>query len=249
MGRPSLFWLVIISDNYYPVSMKSRPSPPELERVLESAARLQELVPDAVLVGGSAAAWHAGHRISLDHDHVLTDLNQRFDAVLEALEADPGFVLNRAAHGKIILGELGGIETGIRQLIRTVPLETERITLSSGQQVVVPTIAEALRIKAYLALKRNQTRDYLDIAALSASMGTGNAAQVLRDIDRFYADVERGEDAVSAQVARQLAAPRPRDASVTTQLRTYKGIQPPWDSWANVRAALADLAAAMVEGN
>jgi len=229
--------------------MAPKPPSPDLARVLESAARLQQLVPDAVLVGGSAAAWHAGHRISLDHDHVLADLNQRFDAVLDALEADPEFVLNRAAHGKIILGELGGIETGIRQLIRTVPLETERITLPSGQEVVVPTIAEALRIKSYLALKRNQTRDYLDIAALASTMGIDAAAYVLRDIDRFYADRERGEDAVSSQVARQLAAPRPRDASVTRQLRTYKGIQPPWNDWATIRAALADLAAAMVGGD
>jgi hypothetical protein len=228
----------------------NRKSPaPQLTQVLESAARLQQLVPDAVLVGGSAAAWHAGHRISFDHDHVLTDLNQRFDAVLEALEADPAFVLNRAAHGKIILGELGGIETGIRQLIRKVPLETERIDLPSGHTLVVPTISEALRIKAYLALKRNQTRDYLDIAALATDMGTENAARVLRDIDRFYADVARGEEAVSSQVARQLAAPHPKDASVTRQLRDYKGIQPPWDSWANVRSALAGLAAAMVEGD
>lgn len=214
--------------------------------MLESAARLQKLVPDAVLAGDSAAAWHAGHRISFDHDHVLVDLNQRFDAVLEALEADPEFVLNRVSHGRLILGELGGIETGVRQLIRTVPLETERIALPSGHALVVPTIAEALRIKAYLALKRNQTRDYLDIAALASDMGIGNAARVLRDIDRFYADVIRGEDAVSSQVARQLAAPQPRDASVTRELHRYKGIQPPWDSWANVCAALAALAAAMV---
>ncbi len=214
--------------------------------MLESAARLQKLVPDAVLARDSAAAWHAGHRISIDHDHVLVDLNQRFDAVLEALEADPEFVLNRVSHGRLILGELGGIATGVRQLIRTVPLETERIALPSGHALVVPTIAEALRIKAYLALKRNQTRDYLDIAALASDMGIGNAARVLRDIDRFYADVIRGEDAVSSQVARQLAAPQPRDASVTRELHRYKGIQPPWDSWANVCAALAALAAAMV---
>ncbi|MGW6426478.1 hypothetical protein ACWF82_27715 [Nocardia sp. NPDC055053] len=46
----------------------------ELVAVLESAARLQVLVPDAVLVGGSAAALYAGHRDSYDHDHVLRDL-------------------------------------------------------------------------------------------------------------------------------------------------------------------------------
>jgi hypothetical protein len=77
-------------------------------------------------------------------------------------------------------------------------------------------------------------------------MGTDNAARVLRDIDRFYADVARGEDAVSSQVARQLAAPQPKDVSVTRQLQSYKGIQPPWDSWADVCDELARLAAAMV---
>jgi hypothetical protein len=55
----------------------------ELVRVLESAARLQEVLPDAVLVGGSAAALWANHRSSFDHDHVLGDLSTRFDAVLK----------------------------------------------------------------------------------------------------------------------------------------------------------------------
>ncbi len=102
---------------------------PDLVQVLESAARLQELVPDAVLVGGSAAALYAGHRGSYDHDHVLGDLAQRFDVVLEAVESTAGWVTNRVTPGKVVLG---GIETGIRQLIRRRPLETRRITLPSG---------------------------------------------------------------------------------------------------------------------
>ena len=81
---------------------------PTLTRVLEAAARLQELVPDAVLVGGSAAALYAGHRDSYDHDHVVADLADRFDAVLEAVESQDGWVTNRVIPGKIILGELGG---------------------------------------------------------------------------------------------------------------------------------------------
>ena len=43
---------------------------PEWEAVLAAAARLQTLVPDAVLVGGTAAAYHARHRVSFDDDHV-----------------------------------------------------------------------------------------------------------------------------------------------------------------------------------
>jgi hypothetical protein len=91
--------------------------------VLESAAKLQEVVPDAVLVGGSAAALWANHRFSDDHDHVLQDLSDRFDAVLGAIEATDGWVTNRVTPGKIILGGRVDIESGVRQLIRNKPLE------------------------------------------------------------------------------------------------------------------------------
>ena len=111
---------------------------PTLRRVLEAAARLQELVPDAVLVGGSAAALYAGHRDSYDHDHVVADLADRFDAVLEAVESQDGWVTNRVIPGKIILGELGGIETGIRQLIRRTPLELATFSLPSGHVLTRP---------------------------------------------------------------------------------------------------------------
>ena len=45
---------------------------------------------------------------------------------------------------------------------------------------MVPTAAETLRTKAWLALTRNQTRDYLDIAALADHIGFDEAAAVLR---------------------------------------------------------------------
>ena len=61
-----------------------------LEEVLASAARLQAVVPDAVLVGGSAAAYYAGHRESFDHDPVLPDLADRYEQVLEAVGARCG---------------------------------------------------------------------------------------------------------------------------------------------------------------
>ena len=115
--------------------------------MLESAARLQEVVPDAVLVGGSAAALWANHRSSYDHDHVLQDLSARFDAVLEAIEATDGWVTNRVTPGKIILGELGDIESGVRQLIRNRPLEVTEVTLPSGHVLRVPTPDGTLRMK------------------------------------------------------------------------------------------------------
>lgn len=217
---------------------------PSLEDVLEKAARLQELVPGAVLVGGSAAALHAHHRESLDHDHVVADLAERFDAILQNLEALGDWSMTRAQPGKIILGELGGIETGVRQLLRGRPLETTEIEVR-GKRLVVPTAAEILRIKAWLALSRNQTRDYLDIAALAESIGLDDAAAVLQGIDDYYADINTRPEAVATQLVKQLADPRPRDTEVTTQLASYKALDPRWHDWSTVKAVLADLAERM----
>lgn len=214
--------------------------------VLRSAARLQQLVPDAVLVGGSAAVLYAGHRASYDHDHVVADLAERFDAVLEALESDPEWVLNRAVPGKILLGSLGDIEVGVRQLIRRCPLETQVVDVPGGGSVVAPTPAETLRIKAYLLVKRNQARDYIDVAALSDRFGVRWAADTLADIDSFY-DEGNGDDAsVASQVTRQLGQPRPQDSRTIADLGEYKELAPKWQSWETVVGQCQAIADAMV---
>jgi hypothetical protein len=214
---------------------------PSFDDVLEQAAQLQTLVPGAVLVGGSAAALYAHHRESLDHDHVVTDLAERFDAILENLQALGDWSMIRAQPGKIILGELGGIETGVRQLLRSQPLESTEIEVR-GKRLVIPTAAEILRIKAWLALSRNQTRDYLDIAALAERIGLDEAAAVLRAIDDYYADINHRPEAVVTQLVRQLADPRPRDVEVIGQLASYRALDPRWHDWSTVKAVLADLA-------
>lgn len=221
-----------------------------LEGVLRSAALLQKLVPDAVLVGGTAASYHAGHRHSYDHDHVLDDLATRFDLVLEALEREPEWVTNRVVAGKIVLGSLGGIEAGVRQMIRRHPLDVEEVPVGDGLSVRVPTESECLRIKAFLVVRRNQMRDYLDVAALSAHLGTSEAARILSRIDAYYADLRgsasEAADRVASQVARQLGDPRPADSRSIAQLPRYKGVQPPWDDWKAVRTQCAEVAARML---
>lgn len=214
--------------------------------VLRSAARLQELVPDAVLVGGSAAVLYARHRTSYDHDHVVADLAQRFDAVLGALEADPDWVLNRAVPGKILLGSLGEIEAGIRQLIRRRPLETQVVDVPGDGTVVAPTPEETLRIKAYLLAKRNQARDYIDVAALADRFGIDWAAATLADIDAFYEEGSSGESAVASQVLRQLGQPRPQDSRTTAHLGGYKELTSKWQSWPAVVAQCQAIADAMI---
>jgi hypothetical protein len=218
---------------------------PSFDDVLRKAVEFQRLVPGAVLVGGSAAALHAGHRRSFGHDHVVDDLAERFDTVLEHLEALGDWSLARAQAGKIILGDLGGIETGLRQLIRGRPLEVESVDID-GEPLVVPTIEEIIRVKAWLALTRNQARDYLDIAALSDHFGIERTAEVLVRIDDYYADINERPEAVSTQVARQIAAPRPRDERTTRELSTYKGLAERWHDWRAVCAQLRAVAEGML---
>lgn len=222
------------------------PDDPGFGELLDSAARLQRLVPDAVLVGGSAAALRAGHRISFDHDHVLTDLRDRYDLVLDALEREGDWVTNRARYGKLILGQLGDIEAGVRQLIRARPLETEQVTLRSGATLTVPTADETLRIKGFLIVKRNQVRDYLDVAALADRYGIGTAADILSELDDYYAEQPGKEGAVASQLASQLADPHPRDAATTQRLSGYKDLAARWTDWGQVASVCREVADRML---
>ncbi|CCI54630.1 hypothetical protein [Nostocoides jenkinsii] len=217
---------------------------PGLAAVLLSAARLQGLVPDAVLVGGTAAAVHAGHRLSLDHDHVLCDLAERYAEVVEAVEASEGWVTSLRASSPplTLLESLDGIEAGLRQLRRTRPLEVEDVELGAGVRVRVPTLSEMLRVKAYLIVQRNATRDYLDTAALVDRLGEEPAAAVLARIDDYYADRSNEEDSVLTSLVLRLAEPAPKDPKVTRQLRSYKELDRRWHDWASVVAVCTDVA-------
>ena len=236
------------------MSQTEPPSPDsKLGQVLQSAARLQEAVPDAVLVGGSAAALYAAHRESLDYghnnDHILSDLEQRFEQVLEAIESTEGWVTNRIVPGKIILGALGDIEAGVRQMIRKRPLEIEQIPLPQGRSVRVPTWDETLRIKAWLIVRRNQVRDYLDVAALADSGGRDHAAATLAGIDDWYADQAKSSDGVASQLVRQLADPRPADSSVTAELEHYKNLDRRWHDWQETVEICRDLVSRMLKSD
>lgn len=216
---------------------------PPWDEVLSAAARLQTLVPETVLVGGTAAAIYAGHRFSCDADHVLPDLRERFDTILADLESVAGWQTARVNRPVLILGSLDGIETGIRQLIRDEPLETREIEIA-GQTLRLPTEAETLRIKAVLVLRRNATRDYVDLVALADHLGMDAAVESLRNFDRLYPQPE-GASALQ-QLAIQLADPRPYDLEVA-KLNDYKNLASRWHDWNAVSAVAADIAAAILD--
>jgi hypothetical protein len=196
---------------------------PDWERLLSAERQLQRLVRGSVLVGRSAAAIHAGHRVSLDGDHVLEDLRHRFDQVLADLEAAAGWRTERVRRPVLILGQLDGILTGIRQLRRTRPLETEEIL---GLQI--PTLAEMARIKAWLLATRHAVRDYLDTVVLLERLGEDGTARAFASFDEIYQ--QPGGGSPLAEVVERLVAAEPGDKA-SVDLRNYRGIKPPWNDW------------------
>ncbi len=213
---------------------------PDWERVLSSAARLQRILPEAVLVGGSASAIYAQHRFSQDADHVLSDLKSRFETVLAELESVAGWKTARIQRPVQILGSLDGIETGVRQLIRAESLET-RVINYHGETLTIPTEAEILRIKGVLILKRNATRDYLDFVALAEHMGDAQVVDALERFDTLYPQ-ENGESPLQ-QLQVQLANPLPFDLDeVKPDLSEYKELDPKWHDWKSVKAVCVYLA-------
>ena len=147
-----------------------------------------------------------------------------------------------------IMGSLGGVEAGLRQLRRSRPLETCTVDIAPDLEVTAPTVEETLRIKAYLILQRNQVRDYLDVVTLSAHMGADSAVAVLRDIDDFYVDRSGERGSVLTSLVLQLAEPSPRDVTVTLELARYKGLNPRWHEWSSVVGACRDLALRLADG-
>jgi hypothetical protein len=140
-----------------------------------------------VLVGGTAAALHAGHRRSLD-----------------------------------------GVMTGIRQLRRTRPLETEVV---SGLRV--PTLAEMARIKAWLLATRHTVRDYLDTVVLLERLGEAGAREAFSTFDETCRQ-ETGASPL-VEVVERLTGAAPSDAPAI-DLRTYKGLVAPWNDWGHLAA-------------
>jgi hypothetical protein len=217
---------------------------PDWETLLAHAALLQTKIPAAILVGGTAAAVHAGHRISFDHDHVVKDLAKNYDAAILALESIAGWHTHRRVKGKMVLGNVNKIDAGLRNQRRSAPLETIEI-LVDGRRLRLPTIEEMLRIKSFLLVDRNATRDYLDVAALSHHIGLAKSATALERMNELYADFEAEAGDLLTAVVVKLSLPDPYDLT-DIDLSEYKGIVAPWNSWRAVQEQCASLAGALI---
>ncbi|MBN1961516.1 MAG: hypothetical protein JW841_11265 [Deltaproteobacteria bacterium] len=198
------------------------------EKLLAAESHLQRILPEAVLVGGTAAALHAQHRCSYDGDHVLEDLRDHFDEILADLEAVAGWQTERLQRPVLILGQLEGIPTGIRQLRRTQPLETEII---NGLRV--PTLKEMARIKAWLLATRYTTRDYLDCVVLYDCLGDDGVCAAMNSFDTLYKQLSGASPLV--EVSERLGAAEPIDAA-EIDLSTYRGLIAPYNKWEHLKS-------------
>lgn len=200
---------------------------PLWEKLLSWQVIFQSRFPELILTGETATALHTGHRISLDADHVLPNLKQKFSEILKKVEHEAGWKTKRLEPPVLILGHFHGVRTGIRQLIRSKPLET---TLVRGLKV--PTSDEMLRIKAYLIVRRNTTRDFVDFVALVDHLGMERALKALESLDLLYP--QENKNSITQQLTLQLADPKPWDLS-QTDLGQYKALKKPYSDWKEIQ--------------
>jgi hypothetical protein len=204
------------------------------EAVLEAGRALQNRLADLapVSVGDTAVALHCEHRISLDVDVVTPRLREHFDEVSENLERWEGWRTNRLNPPVLILGERGGIELGIRQLRRTIGLETTTV-----RGLLIPTAGEMLRVKAFLLTERRATRDFVDVAALVLRLGPAAALEAVEFLDLIYG--QRSPQTWISAFA-EACEGEPVDLP-SVSLSTYKGLRAPLNDWPFVAGRCRNL--------
>jgi heme transporter len=125
---------------------------------------------------------------------------------------------------------------------RSSPMETTNVQLPTGDRLQIPTGAETLRLKSYLIMCRNSTKDFAEFAHLVESLETQTAAVVLAGMDRYYCGEPSRNQWVATQLVRRLADPHPAD-EVDIPM---SGPDAEAD-WAKVRERCLSVAVAMLE--
>ena len=128
------------------------------------------------------------------------------------------------------------------QFERRSPLETTHVQLPTGDRLQIPTGAETLRLKGYLIISRNTSRDYTEFAELVDTMDAETAAVVLAGIDRYYCGRSPRRQWIATQLVRRLADPHPSD------LDDDRWSEPEAKAeWEEVRQRCLSVAVAMLE--
>ncbi|WP_156689261.1 MMPL family transporter [Mycobacterium sp. Marseille-P9652] len=125
---------------------------------------------------------------------------------------------------------------------RSSPVETTHVQLPTGDRLMIPTGAEALRLKGYLIMCRNSRRDYADFADMVQTVEPETAALVLAGMDRYYCSQPPKRHWIASQLVRQLADPHPSDLSDHSAPDAHDEAD-----WEEVRQRCLSVAVAMLE--
>jgi heme transporter len=125
---------------------------------------------------------------------------------------------------------------------RRSPVETTHVQLPTGDRLQIPTGAETLRLKGYLIMSRNSSRDYAEFAELVDTMEAETAALVLTGMDRYYSGQSPRRQWIATQLVRRLADPHPSDLDDDS----WPGPDGKAD-WEEVRQRCLSVAVAMLE--
>ena len=232
----------------------------DMRMVVKSAAKLKDLAPDAICVADPLAFSGCGRRdeepseaepvvARNGHTDVTTVLRPSSSA------RDAPTLRHRSSRKKMpwagrvvhpVTMWRGRLSVALDALkvdsqtdapvARRSPVETTNVQLPTGDRLQIPTGAETLRMKSYLLMCRNSTRDFAEFAELVETMDTATAALVLGGMDKYYCGQHPRRQWVATQLVRRLADPQPSD----------EGTDPEVD-WAEVKQRCLSVAVAMLE--
>ena len=245
--------LVIIPDDISSLG----PSGSDLRMVVKSAAKLKNLAPDTITVAdplalGGCLPASSSRSAALTNGHTGRPYapqrrNERLDEPgRQGRTAQPAGVHPVTMWRGRLSVALDALETEAdaerAPVERHSPMETTNVQLPTGDRLQIPTGAETLRLKSYLVMCRNTTRDFAEFAELVDSMETQTAAVVLASMDRYYCGDRSRKQWVATQLVRRLADPQPSDEHDTRM----SGPEAEAD-WAKVRERCLSVAVAMLE--
>ena len=244
--------LVIIPDDICALG----PTGSDLRTMVKSAARMKTLAPQTISVAdplafsgcqpirkinGRRAGGDDTVRIRNGVRHNGTQRNGTAGKTLTSVPVHPVTMWRGRLNVALDALETEA-DTDHPPVERSSPVETTNVQLPTGDRLQIPTGAETLRLKSYLIMCRNSSRDYAEFADLVDSMETQTAAVVLASMDRYYCGEYPREQWVATQLVRRLADPQPSDEHDTRMSDPDAEAD-----WANVRQRCLSVAVAMLE--
>ncbi|MCV7235512.1 MMPL family transporter [Mycobacterium branderi] len=237
----------------------------DLRMVLKSAAKLKHLVPDAICVADPLAFTGCGRNGDLRGRVKGSDDAATHRVAMAA--AGNGSVTRKLVGGlpyrngtgrsvrpvhpvTLWRGRLSvaldALESQRRadkpRFERRSPVETTHVQLPTGDRLQIPTGAETLRLKGFLIMSRNSSRDYAEFAELVDTMEPETAAVVLAGMDKYYCCPSSKRQWIATQLVRRLADPHPSDVE-DDQWPEPDGKA----DWEEVRQRCLSVAVAMLE--